>query len=149
MDWEPVHLEIEDNYARSVAALMEFDTLLVNPVVDGMNLVSKEGAVLNRRDGIIILSVNAGAYQEMRGAVMPVNPLDIAETADAIRRALETGERKRKSMANAAREVVQANTSFKWFLQQMRALRRVEKQREVGEKVNVGPPELPRYERFE
>jgi len=149
LDWEPVHLEVEDNYARSVAALMEFDTLLVNPVVDGMNLVSKEGAILNRRDGIVILSVNAGAYQEMRGAVIPINPLDIAETADAIRRALETGERKRKSMANAAREVVQANTSFKWFLQQMRALRRVEKQRDTGEKEKVSVPELPRYERFE
>jgi trehalose 6-phosphate synthase len=114
-----------------------------------MNLVSKEGAVLNRRDGIVILSVNAGAYQEMRGTVVPVNPLDIAETAEAIRRALETGERKRKAMAKAAREVVQANTSFKWFLQQMRALRRAEKQREEKEKEQTGLPELPRYERFE
>jgi trehalose 6-phosphate synthase len=149
LDWEPVHLEIEDNYARSVAALMEFDVLLVNPVIDGMNLVCKEGAVLNRRNGVIILSVNAGAYQEMRGTVMPVNPLDIAETADAIKGALESGERKRKAMARAAREVVQANTSFKWFLQQMRALRRVEKQREAGKKEQAGLPELPRYERFE
>ena len=149
LDWEPVHLEIEDDYARSVAALLEFDALLVNPVIDGMNLVSKEGAVLNRRDGIVILSVNAGAYQEMRGTVVPVNPLDIAETAEAIRRALETGERKRKAMAKTAREVVQANTSFKWFLQQMRALRRAEKQREEKEKEQTGLPELPRYERFE
>ena len=148
-DWTPVHLEIEDDYARSVAALMEFDALLVNPVIDGMNLVSKEGAVLNRRDGIIILSVSAGAYQEMRGTVVPVNPLDIAETADAIRRALETGERKRKAMAKSAREVVQANTSFKWFLQQMRTLRRVEKQREESGKPTEAMQELPRYERFE
>jgi trehalose 6-phosphate synthase len=148
-DWEPVYLEIADNYPRSVAALMEFDVLLVNPVADGMNLVSKEGAVLNRRNGVIILSVNAGAYQEMRGTVIPVNPLDIAETAETIKAALQTSERRRKAMARAAREVVQANTSFKWFLQQMRALRRVEKQREAGEKQKVGLPELPRYERFE
>ncbi len=147
--WEPVHLEIADDYPRSVAALTEFDALLVNPVADGMNLVCKEGAVLNRRDGIIILSVNAGAYQEMRGAVIPVNPLDIAETADAIRGALEISERRRRVMARSAREVVQANTSFKWFLQQMRALRRVEKQRVAEVEERPGLPELPRYERFE
>jgi trehalose 6-phosphate synthase len=148
-DWEPVHVEIKDNYPRSVAAQMEFDVLLVNPVADGMNLVCKEGAVLNRRDGVVILSVTAGAYQEMRGTVMPVNPLDIAETADAIHTALQTGERKRKSMGRAAREVVEANTSFKWFLQQMRALRRVEKQRAESESKQAGLPALPRYEHFE
>jgi len=148
-DWEPVHLEIEDNYPRSVAALMEYDVLLVNPVVDGMNLVCKEGAVLNRRNGLIVLSVNAGAYQEMRGTVLPINPLDVVETAEVLRNALQMGERKRKGMARAAREIVEANTSFKWFLQQMRALRRVEKQREGGERKQALLPELPRYERFE
>ena len=149
VDWEPIHLEIRDNYPRSVAAQMEFDALLVNPIIDGMNLVCKEGAVLNRRSGIIILSVTAGAYQEMRGAVIPLNPLDVAETADAIAAALQAGERKRKSMARGAREVVQANTSFKWFLQQMRALRRVEKLREAGEEKGPELAEVPRYERFE
>jgi len=147
IDWDPVYLNIEDNYLYSVAALMEFDVLLVNPIVDGMNLVCKEGAVLNEREGLIILSVGAGAYQEMRGAVLAVNPLDIAETAEVIRKALETGDRKRRGMARAAREVVKANTSFKWFLQQMRALRMVERQRTREE------PETafvtPRYERFE
>ncbi len=148
-DWEPINLDIKDNYPRSVAALMEFDALLVNPVIDGMNLVCKEGAVLNRRSGVIILSVNAGAYQEMRGTVVPLNPLDVMETADAIKTALQAGERKRKTMAKSAREVVQANTSFKWFLQQMRALRRVEKQREETKRKQVGLPEMPRYEHFE
>jgi trehalose 6-phosphate synthase len=149
VDWEPVHLEIKDDYPRSVAALMEFDALLVNPIVDGMNLVSKEGAVLNRRNGVIILSVNAGSYQEMRGTVIPVNPLDIAETADAIKKALEIGDRKGKAMARMARSVVQDNTSFKWFLKQMRALRRVEKLREEGGHEKVRLQEPPRYERFE
>ena len=149
LEWDPVYLEIEDNYPRSVAALLEYDILLVNPVIDGMNLVSKEGAVLNSRDGVIILSVGAGAYQELRGAVIPVNPLDVAETADAIHRALTLGERKRRSMARAAREIVQSNTSFKWFLQQMRALRLVERQRGEARREREPFPPLPRYERFE
>jgi len=148
LDWDPVYLEIEDNYPRSLAALKEFDVLLVNPVIDGMNLVSKEGAVLNQRQGVIILSVGAGAYQELRGAVLPVNPLDVVETAETILQALELGDRKRRALAKAAREVVQANTSFKWFLQQMRALRMVERLREEkgGERETF--PSIPRYERF-
>ncbi|MBC7228889.1 MAG: trehalose-6-phosphate synthase [Actinobacteria bacterium] len=149
LEWDPVILDIEDNYPRSLAALMEFDVLLVNPVIDGMNLVCKEGAVLNRRDGVIVLSVGAGAYHELRGAVIPVNPLDVAETALGIRRGLELGDRKRRAMARAAREVVKQNTSFLWFLQQMRALRRVERQR-AAEKASSEPLlELPRYERFD
>jgi trehalose 6-phosphate synthase len=149
LEWDPIHLEIEDNYPRSVAGLMEFDVLLVNPVIDGMNLVSKEGAVLNTRDGIIILSVGAGAYQEMRGTVLAVNPLDIADTAETIWKALETGDRKRKNLARHAREVVEANTSFKWFLQQMRTLRRVERLRAEEKLEKATLAGLPRYERFE
>ncbi len=149
LEWDPVYLDIEDNYPRSVAALLEFDVLLVNPVIDGMNLVSKEGAVLNTRDGVIILSVAAGAYQELRNAVIPVNPLDVAETANAIHRALTLSERKRKAMAKAARETVQANTSFKWFLRQMRALRLVERQREERRREKEPFPPLPRYESFD
>ncbi len=148
LEWDPVHLEIEDNYMRSVAALREFDVLLVNPVIDGMNLVSKEGAVLNTRDGVIILSVAAGAYHELREGVLPVNPLDVAETAQAIGKALELGERKRRAMARAAREAVQANTSFKWFVQQMRALRLVERQREEAGRRSEDLPSLPSYERL-
>ncbi|MGQ9475765.1 MAG: alpha,alpha-trehalose-phosphate synthase (UDP-forming) [Actinomycetota bacterium] len=148
LEWDPVYLEIQDNYPRSVAALREFDVLLVNPVIDGMNLVSKEGAVLNSRNGVIILSVNAGAYQELRSGVLPVNPLDVAETAEVIRQALELGERKRKVMSREAREAVQANTSFKWFVQQMRALRYVERQREEASRGAEGFPVLPRYERL-
>jgi len=146
--WEPVRLDIEDNYLRSVAGLMEYDVLLVNPVIDGMNLVSKEGAVLNRRDGLIILSTGAGAYTEMRGTVLPVNPLDVVETAEAIHKALKMSERKRKRMARQAREAVQANTSFKWFVEQMRALRRVERERVKKKKQPVTQVEPPRYERI-
>lgn len=149
LEWDPVHLDIEDNYPRSVAALREYDVLLVNPVVDGMNLVSKEGAVLNDREGVIILSVGAGAYQELRSAVIAVNPLDVSETADAIHRALTMSEKKRKSMAKAARETVQKNTSFRWFLQQMRALRLVERQREEVRRQGEPFLSLPRYEKFD
>jgi len=125
--WEPVRLEIEDDYLRSVAALCEYDALMVNPVFDGMNLVAKEGAVLNRRDGVILLSVNAGAYAEMKGAVLPVNPLDIWDTAQLLNHALSMPAERRRTMALRAREIVMQNTSFKWLLRQIQNLRRAER----------------------
>ncbi len=125
--WEPVYLEVEDDYLRSVAALTEYDALMVNPVFDGMNLVAKEGAVLNRRDGVILLSVNAGAYAEMRGAVLPVNPLDVWDTAQLINHALSMPAERRRAMALRAREIVMQNTSFKWLLRQIQNLRRAER----------------------
>lgn len=129
-DWQPVYLEIEDNYPRSVAALMEFDVLMVNPVSDGMNLVAKEGAVLNRRDGVILLSMKAGAYAEMKGAVLPLNPLDVWETAQQLDKGLSIQAGRRRLMAAQAREIVMENTSFKWLLKQIQNLRRVEKAKE-------------------
>lgn len=148
--WDPVHLEIEDNYLRSVAGLMEFDVLVVNPVMDGMNLVAKEGAVLNRRNGVIILSTRAGAWGELKGAALPVNPLDVMELAEAMRTALKMGERRRKALSRRAREVVESNTSFRWFLQQMRALQRAEREKyRTGGSDEQAVPPLPRYERFD
>ncbi len=128
-DWVPVYMEIGDNYPRSLAGLMEFDVLLVNPVFDGMNLVAKEGAAVNERNGLVLLSVNAGAYMEMRETVLAVNPLDVQETAAMIQKALAMPARTREKMARRAREVVEDNTSFKWLLRQIQDLRRVERTR--------------------
>src|SRR5579875_572763 len=46
-DWEPLILEVRDDYARSLAALRVADVLVVNPIRDGMNLVAKEGPILS------------------------------------------------------------------------------------------------------
>ena len=129
-DWQPLYLEIEDNYPRSVAALMEFDVLMVNPVSDGMNLVAKEGAVLNRKDGVILLSTKAGAHAEMKGAVLSLDPLDVWETAQLLDKGLSMPALRRRLMAVQAREIVMENTSFKWLLRQIQNLRRVEKAKE-------------------
>ncbi len=150
LEWDPVYLEIEDNYLRSIAGLMEFDVLVVNPVMDGMNLVAKEGAVLNRKNGIIIISTRAGVWGELKGAAIPVNPLDVMELAEAMRTALRMGERRKKALSRKARQVVESNTSFNWFLQQMRALQRAEKERGKGTVPEEPPvPPLPRYEHFD
>ena len=60
--WTPVVLEVEDDYPRSLAALTRYDVLLVNPVRDGLNLVAKEGPLVNTGDGVLALSREAGAF---------------------------------------------------------------------------------------
>jgi trehalose-6-phosphate synthase len=63
--WRPIWLSPDHARPIVLAALQLFDCLLVNPVRDGMNLVAKEGAPLNRRDGTIVLSTTAGAHREL------------------------------------------------------------------------------------
>ena len=83
--WLPVHLEVRDDYARSLAAYSLADVLLVNPLRDGMNLVAKEYVAAQDPDdpGVLILSLLAGAALEMKEALL-VNPHDLDGVADAL-----------------------------------------------------------------
>ena len=87
--WQPVVLDERDDFARSVAGLGRYDVLLVNPLKDGMNLVAKEGPLLNRRDGVVCLSPEAGAYDELHDAVLAVHPYDLQQSAGALHRVLD------------------------------------------------------------
>lgn len=91
----PVILEIADDHDASIAALSLSDVLVVNALRDGMNLVAKEGPVLNRRDGVLTLSREVGAFAELGEDAVAIEPYDITGTAAAIHRALSmpTGER--------------------------------------------------------
>ena len=89
--WTPIVLEVEDDYPRSLAALSRYDVLLVNPVRDGLNLVAKEGPVLDPRHGVLALSREAGAFDELRVAALEVNPFDVSGTAAVLARALDMG----------------------------------------------------------
>jgi trehalose 6-phosphate synthase len=99
--WQPVDLDVADDFPRSVAGYKQFDVLLVNPVFDGLNLVAKEAFLLNERDGVLVLSENAGVHEELGEWALTVNPLDISGQADALYNALllEPGERRRRATA--------------------------------------------------
>jgi trehalose 6-phosphate synthase len=114
-DWTPVLLDPADDYPRSVAALRRYDALLVNPVRDGMNLVAKEGPVVNERDGVLVLSREAGAWSEMSGGAIGVNPFDISETARGLARALDMEPGERRALAESARAAAEARTPLDWF----------------------------------
>jgi trehalose 6-phosphate synthase len=118
--WEPIVLKTEDNFPRSVAAYKNYDVLLVNAVRDGMNLVAKEAAVANARAGVLVLSENAGAHEEMGEHALTVNPFDLDETADALHEALSMPTDERRRRAEALKATVLNNTVDDWVEAQLR-----------------------------
>jgi trehalose 6-phosphate synthase len=123
--WLPVDLQIADNFAQSIAAYKQYDALLVNPVFDGLNLVSKEAPLLNERDGVLILSENAGSHEELGEWALTVNPFDIDGQAEAINAALtmEGGERQRR--LEALRACMREHDLAAWVAAQLADLDRV------------------------
>ena len=120
--WTPIDLQIEDDFPRSVAAYKQFDVLLVNAIFDGMNLVAKEAPLVNERDGVVVLSENAGAHAELGEWVLSVNPFDVEAQAEAIHRALQLGADERRRRLTAIRAHVRANDVHAWIDRQLAAL---------------------------
>jgi len=124
-DWEPIRLSLMDDLPRALAAYRLYDVLLVNPVFDGMNLVAKEGPVLNERDGVLILSENAGASAELGRHAIAVNPFDVEATARAIATAVEMGPAERRRRARGLRSAVARNPIDAWVRAQVEDLERM------------------------
>lgn len=124
-DWQPIVVINEDNYVRALACLTSYDVLVVNPIVDGMNLVSKEGPAVNETDGVLILSRNAGSWEELGHGSLGVNPYDVLEIAEALNTALTMDPEERKARARVLREVVQRNDPNKWVWHQLHDIRRL------------------------
>jgi trehalose 6-phosphate synthase len=124
-EWQPLELRIGDDWDEVVAAYGIYDVLLVNPVFDGMNLVAKEGPLLNQRDGVLLLSRNAGAFAELGKHALAVDPLDVAGTADALDTALRMSPAERKTMAAALKRAAGARTPARWASSQLRQLDRI------------------------
>jgi trehalose 6-phosphate synthase len=121
--WQPIRLEFGESIRKAMAALRNFDVLLVNPVYDGLNLVVKEGALINRSDGVIVLSENAGAHEELHEHVLSINPFDIMATAEAMHRGLVMSVEERRRRNAAAREVVRTNDIARWITRQVQDIR--------------------------
>jgi trehalose 6-phosphate synthase len=122
-EWTPIVLHAEDNFPRSVAALRRYDVLLVNPVRDGMNLVAKEGAVVNDADGVIVLSRQAGVWDELGEHAIGINPFDISGTADALDTALSMDTESRRARAAALHIAASTRSLSDWLDDQLGAAR--------------------------
>jgi trehalose 6-phosphate synthase len=117
--WEPVRIMLGDNYGRAIAAMQFYDVLLVNPLADGMNLVAKEGALVNQKDGVLVLSEDAGAFYELGEHALTVSPFDVYGTAEAIHQALTMPLEEKRSHANALKKIVKNADIRTWFYDQV------------------------------
>jgi trehalose 6-phosphate synthase len=122
--WAPVELVVQDDFIASVAAYKQFDALFVNAIFDGMNLVAKEGPLVNARDGVLILSENAGAHAELGDWALTVNPFDVAGQAEAIHRALTMPAGERRERLEGIRNHVREHDVTAWIDSQLADLDR-------------------------
>ncbi|MFJ4625059.1 trehalose-6-phosphate synthase [Streptomyces sp. NPDC088847] len=121
--WTPVVLHVKDDFARSLAAYRLADVALVNPIRDGMNLVAKEVPVVSDEGCVLVLSREAGAYEELGEDAIPVNPYDVIGTAAALHEALTMPAGERAERTKRLTAAATALPPAQWFLEQLNALR--------------------------
>ena len=99
---------------------------MVNAMFDGMNLVAKEGPMVNERYGVSLLSENTGAHEELGEFALSVNPFDIQELADSIHAALTMPEHERRRRHEGLISIVTARNPGDWVDEQLDDIRRKE-----------------------
>ena len=122
-DWQPIELRLEGDFDEVVAAYKLFDVLVVNPIADGMNLVAKEAVLVNHGDGVLALSENAGAHEELGEFAITLHPFDIQQQADAIFAALGMDAQERRDRLAACAAVVREHDVAKWLRDQLSDVR--------------------------
>jgi trehalose 6-phosphate synthase len=120
--WEPVRVLVGESYPRAVGAMHRYDVLLVNAIADGMNLVAKEGPILNTRAGVLVLSERAGARQQLEAGALIVSPCDVYATAEALHQALVMPPAERQERAVQLAEVVEREDITDWLCRQLKTV---------------------------
>jgi trehalose 6-phosphate synthase len=122
VDWQPIDLRLEEDMEQAVAAYTLFDVLVVNSVFDGMNLVAKEAILVNRRDGVLALSENTGAHEELGAFAVTLHPFDVQQQADALHEALTMAAGERHDRREACAAIVRHNDVARWLTRQLEDL---------------------------
>ncbi len=123
--WEPVRVLLGESYPRAVAAMQRYDVLLVNSIADGMNLVAKEGPVVNQRDGVLVLSEGTGAREELEGGALVIAPCDVYATAEALHVGLTMPADERRARAALLQAVIARNDISAWLNNQLETVARL------------------------
>ncbi len=123
-DWMPIELRLRENLEEAIAAYKHYDLLMVNAMFDGMNLIAKEGPLVNERNGVSLLSENTGAHEELADFSLSVNPFDVQDQADAIHRALSMSARERSWRAQGLKRIVTARDPGDWVDDQLADIER-------------------------
>ncbi|MCH7802330.1 MAG: trehalose-6-phosphate synthase, partial [Chloroflexi bacterium] len=121
-DWTPIHTFYENNYTQAMAGMRLYDVLMVNAVIDGMNLVAKEGPIVNKRGGVLILSESIGAYDQLREGALAVGPTDIEGTMQALYDALVMPAEEREVRAAILADAIEREDVTHWLKTQVEDL---------------------------
>lgn len=121
-EWEPIRILVGESYTRAVAALQLYNVLLVNSIADGMNLVAKEGPIVNRCNGVLVLSERTGAHQQLQSGALVISPLDVYGTAEALHQALTMPEEERQQRSERLRHLIEQEDIVDWLRQQLKAI---------------------------
>jgi trehalose 6-phosphate synthase len=119
-DWMPIELRLRESLEQAIASYKHYDLLMVNAMFDGMNLIAKEGPLVNERNGVSLLSENTGAHEELADFALSVNPFDVQEQADAIYRALTMSAEERSWRAQGLKRIVTSRDPGDWVDDQLR-----------------------------
>ncbi len=121
-DWEPIRVLVGESYSRAIAALKFYDVLLVNSIADGMNLVAKEGPIVNQRDGVLVLSERTGAQEQLGESAITISPCDVYATAEAMNLGLMMDAGNRRERAERLRWIIEKEDIHDWFCKQLDAV---------------------------
>jgi trehalose 6-phosphate synthase len=135
--WRPIYDFCDNDRTRALVAMQYYDVLLVNPIIDGMNLVAKEGPIVNKRDGILVLSRTAGAFQQLAKGSIPTSPTDVRETANALYRALTLSPEERRTKATLACQAVERSDLNTWLSKQIEDINLLLKSKEKKTPLSV------------
>ena len=144
--WQPIEVFYENHYLQALAGMTLYDVLLVNPVLDGMNLVAKEGPIVNERAGVLVLSEGAGAHNQLAGWALSVAPADVQGTADTLERALLMPRPEREARAAALRMAIEREDVHDWLRAQLADVEAVARarRRRVERAATPAPLSIPR-----
>ncbi|HDK41660.1 MAG TPA: trehalose-phosphatase, partial [Nitrospirae bacterium] len=115
-NWNPiVYRDVKAEHEDLAVYYRMADIAVISSVYDGMNLVAKEfvSAQVDGK-GVLLLSEFAGAAEELEGAIL-VNPYDIEEFSDSIKKALEMSVREKKSRMKTLQRQVKEKDVYTWI----------------------------------
>jgi trehalose 6-phosphate synthase len=121
-DDQPIWIFDGSDYAMAIAALRAADVVLVNPVLDGMNLVAKEAILVGERTPVLVLSETAGAAEQLAANALMIAPADVAGTADQLAKALAMPLEERRERLRRLRASVREEDLDWWLWRQFRDL---------------------------
>lgn len=112
-NWQPiVYYKGAVPQAELLPYFLAADAALITPLIDGLNLVSKEYIAV-KENGQLILSEFAGVARQLEGAIL-TNPYDIDATAEAIAKAIGSKEKVKQARYEQIYKIVQ-NKDINWW----------------------------------